>query len=429
MAVDPRQVVAGFLTLSMFVMLGNMIKHDHFSSGTEMSMEATGVEFNSVKVVDNAEMTDAERVGVDHLMEADEELKQCWANPRPKVQPSKGFVTFSLTIGPEYHISQITAAVVIARYLGAALVLPEVRGLELGNKRKFEEMYDVDKFTRSLDGVVKVIHELPDEVSARKPAVIRVPDQVTEDFISETIQPIFQKNNYLRLAVVFSSISFKPKETNNKDLDSTACLAMFSSLQLKPEYSEVSKQMLDRLKESSKESEGVVLAIDMRKDMLGKGNCKTNGGLRRKGCYYPHEVLGFLRKVGFSANTTIYLTETRWHKGLNALKEAFPHTYTKASSSLRHLINDDIMPAENKGEFLKSSNADLARALDLEICSQSDVFVPAIAGLFYGHVTGKRIPSGRTQILVPAPGSSASARDFISTYVSQKSHLAYKCYC
>ena len=32
MAVDPRQVVAGFLTLSMFVMLGNMIKHDHFSS-------------------------------------------------------------------------------------------------------------------------------------------------------------------------------------------------------------------------------------------------------------------------------------------------------------------------------------------------------------------------------------------------------------
>jgi hypothetical protein len=32
MAVDPRQVAAGFLTLSMFVMLGNMIKHDHFSS-------------------------------------------------------------------------------------------------------------------------------------------------------------------------------------------------------------------------------------------------------------------------------------------------------------------------------------------------------------------------------------------------------------
>jgi hypothetical protein len=34
--VDPRQVVAGFLTLSMFVMLGNMIKHDHFTSVSEV---------------------------------------------------------------------------------------------------------------------------------------------------------------------------------------------------------------------------------------------------------------------------------------------------------------------------------------------------------------------------------------------------------
>ncbi|XP_062199864.1 protein MANNAN SYNTHESIS-RELATED 1-like [Phragmites australis] len=423
MAVDPRQVVAGFLTLSMFVMLGNMIKHDHFSSGsgTELVLDATGEEFNAAKVADDAEMTNANRVGVEHQMEADEEMKPCWTKPSPKVQPSNGFVTLSLTMGPEYHISQITDAVVIARYLGAALVLPDIRGNELGNKRKFQDMYDVDKFMSSLDGVVKVVHELPDEVSAKKPAVIRVPNRVTEGFITETIQPIFQKNNYLRLAVVFSSISLKPNETDNKDLDSTACLVMFSGLEMKPEYSEVAKQMLGRLKELSKKSDGTVLAIDMRTDLLGKKSCKTNGGARRKGCYNPHEVLGFLKNVGFSANTTIYLTETWWHKGLNALKEAFPSTYTK----------DDIMPAENKGEFLKSVNADLARALDLEICSQSDVFVPAIDGLFYGHVTGKRIASGRTQILVPALASSASAQasDFISTYISKKSHLAYSCYC
>ena len=91
---------------------------------------------------------------------------------------------------------------------------------------------------------------------------------------------------------------------------------------------------------------------------------------------------------------------------------------------------DDIIPAKNKGEFLKASNSDLARALDLEICSQSDVFIPAIAGLFYGHVTGKRIASGHTQILVPSQSSALTqASDFISTYISNKNHLAYKCYC
>lgn len=30
MAVDPRQVLAGVLTITMFVMLGDMIKRDHF---------------------------------------------------------------------------------------------------------------------------------------------------------------------------------------------------------------------------------------------------------------------------------------------------------------------------------------------------------------------------------------------------------------
>lgn len=30
MAVDPRQIVAGVLTVTMFVMLGNMITRDHF---------------------------------------------------------------------------------------------------------------------------------------------------------------------------------------------------------------------------------------------------------------------------------------------------------------------------------------------------------------------------------------------------------------
>jgi hypothetical protein len=71
-------------------------------------------------------------------------------------------------------------------------------------------------------------------------------------------------------------------------------------------------------------------------------------------------------------------------------------------------LQDGIMPAENKGEFLKSSNVDLARALDLEICSQIDMFIPAVAGMFYRHVTGKRIASSRTQIIVPSQSSTST---------------------
>lgn len=196
--------------------------------------------------------------------------------------------------------------------------------------RKFEDMYDVDKFMTSLDGVVKVVHSLPNAVSSKKPAVVRVPNRVTEEFITGTIEPIFQRNNYLRLATIFSSVSLKQKESGNKDLDSTACLAMFSGLQLKPEFSAVAKHMLDKLKEISEKSDGMVIAIDLQTELLEKKICKTNGGARRRGCYYPQEVVHFLKKVGFSADTTIYLTETWWHKSLDTLKEAFPNTYTKA---------------------------------------------------------------------------------------------------
>lgn len=94
-------------------------------------------------------------------------------------------------------------------------------------------------------------------------------------------------------------------------------------------------------------------------------------------------------------------------------------------------MQDDIIPAEKKGEFLKSGNGELEKALDFHVCSESDVFVPAISGLFYGNVAGRRIASGRTQILVPAQvfGSSALASDFLSTYISKKNHAAYSCYC
>ncbi|KAL0730251.1 hypothetical protein Bca4012_026344 [Brassica carinata] len=48
---------------------------------------------------------------------------------------SKDYVTFYLTNGPEYHISQITDAVMVAKHLGATLVLPDIRGSKPGDER------------------------------------------------------------------------------------------------------------------------------------------------------------------------------------------------------------------------------------------------------------------------------------------------------
>ncbi|CAL9772117.1 unnamed protein product [Musa acuminata subsp. burmannicoides] len=414
MAVDPRQLVAGFLTIAMFAMLGNMIKRDHFDSVKVSLQETSVVQFDALKSKDKS----ATQVSKESSLE----LKPCWAKPVPKeTEQSKGFITFSLTGGPEHHVSQVTDAVVIARYLGATLLLPDIRGSELGQKRNFEDMYDADKFTTSLIGVVKVVKELPSEVTAENPAVVRVPNRVAKDFIINNIEPIFQTKSYLRLASFFPSINLKAKGKPNTDLDSTACLAMFGSLEMKQEILEVSDRMIERLKILSRNSGSQFIAVDLRVDVLEKKGCKEKGN-GKKPCYTPVEIRDFLKKVGFNSDHTIYLTQTWWHESLNPLKEMFPKTYTK----------DDLVPAEKKAHFLQSGGAELQRALDFQICSKSDVFVPAIAGLFYGNVAGKRIASGRTQILVPSQVPSSSpigSSNFISTYVSKKNHLAYSCFC
>lgn len=89
------------------------------------------------------------------------------------------------------------------------------------------------------------------------------------------------------------------------------------------------------------------------------------------------------------------------------------------------------MPADKKTKFLDSKDSEIEKVIDFYVSSQSDVFVPAISGLFYANVVGKRIGYGKTQILVPADisASSASASNFLSPYVSRKNHFAYSCYC
>lgn len=89
------------------------------------------------------------------------------------------------------------------------------------------------------------------------------------------------------------------------------------------------------------------------------------------------------------------------------------------------------MPADKQEKFLETEDSEFEKVIDFYISSQSDVFVPAISGLFYANVAGKRIASGKNQILVPAdiPGSSAPANNYISPYVLKQNHLVHSCYC
>ncbi|GMH03859.1 hypothetical protein Nepgr_005698 [Nepenthes gracilis] len=417
--VDPRQILAGFLTLTMFAMLAHMIKREHFDSVAEVKMPPSPD--NHLKNTKLAEQTTVSFPKSGPWKDDGPELKPCWVVPNSEgAAQSEGYVTFSLTDGPEYHISQIADAVVVARNLGATLVLPDIRGSRLGDRRTFEDVYDADKFVRSLDGIIKVVKHQPSEILTKNLAVVKVPNRVTDDHIAVHIEPIFRKKGNIRLATYFPSLNMKKRDVGKGD-NSVACLSMFGTLELQPEVREVVDSMVQRLRTLSRRSEGRFVAVDLRVDVLEKKGCQGNDHRGSKSCYNAREIALFLKNIGFDKDTAIYLTQSRWDGSLDALKQFFPKTYTK----------EGIMPVDKKGKFLDLESPTFEEVIDFYICSQSDVFVPAISGLFYANVAGKRIASGKTEILVPAniPGSAASVDDYISHYITEKNHLAYSCFC
>ncbi|OMO76106.1 GDP-fucose protein O-fucosyltransferase [Corchorus capsularis] len=422
MGVDLRQVVAGILTITMFVMLGQMIKRDHFDSlQDKLPGEAQDSQFDNANLIENDGLVTLSKRSKGPWIEDSQELKPCWSKTFDEIEQSKGYVTFSLTNGPEYHVSQIADAVVVARYLGANLVLPDIRGSKPGDERKFEDIYDVEKFIISLDGVVKVAKELPSDISIRNLAAVKVPNRVSEDHILENVEPIFKSKGNIRLATYFPTVNMR-KTAQKSSVDSVACLGMFGTLELQPQVNEVVESMIERLRTLSRKSGGQFIAVDLMVEILENKNCHGSGSTGApKSCYNAQEIAVFLRKVGFDTDTTIYLTQSRWDNSLSVLKDIFPKTYTKES----------IMPEDKKGKFLESEDSEFEKVIDFYICSQSDVFVPAISGLFYANVAGKRIASGKPQILVPAdiPGTSAPITNYLSPYVAKNNHLAYSCFC
>ncbi|XP_010545614.1 PREDICTED: uncharacterized protein LOC104817925 [Tarenaya hassleriana] len=423
MGVDLRQVVAGILTITMFVMLGQMIHRDYFDPSQEkFPGEGHDIEFEGSKVAVQEGLVRS--VGGSNgpwMEDINNELKPCWeASMSDEAASSKGYVTFSLTNGPEYHVSQITDAVRVANRLGATLVLPDIRGRKPGDERNFEDIYNADKFIRNLEGVVKVVKQLPEEISLRNMAIVKVPARVSEDYIKENIIPVFKSKGNIRVATYFPSVNMR-KSSQDGETDPVACLAMFGSLELQPEMNKVVDSMVERLKTLSRKSGGRFIAIDLRVDILEKKNCHETAVAGSKSCYDAQEIALFLRKVGFNTDTTIYLTQPRWDSSLNILKDIFPKTYTK----------ETIMPADKKSKYLESKDSEYEKVIDFYISSRSDVFVPAISGLFYANTVGKRIALGKPQVLVPAEitGTSALATDFVSPYISKKNHLAYSCFC
>ncbi|XP_071716081.1 protein MANNAN SYNTHESIS-RELATED 1-like [Rutidosis leptorrhynchoides] len=408
---DIRQVMGAVLTFSMFMMLGNMIKRDHFDGDVLHEVPVTSsVDLEAMKVTRHRfyQVTNESKNNGQHL-------KLCWNNSSlPKGRENtEGFVTFSLTDGPEYHISQVANAVQIAKHLGATLVLPEIIGSK-GEKRGFEEIYDAEKFLTSVKGVIQVKRRKHSEIFAQKLTSVKVPYNANKNYIMTNIEPLFQTTRNIHVTTNFPS----KQDKVDKDMNPHSCWAVFEALRLKPELQEVVDSVVAKLR--SHEPNGQFVAIDYKGEMLKTSTCRSDANKGMKNCYNPVEIAQFLQRIGYPRDTIIYVTQTKMDRSLRSFKDLYRNTFTK----------EDIMQETQKGKFLSSESFELEQEIiDLNICSVSDVFVPAKSGLFYANVVGNRIAASKTEVLVPAQITSSLAQDHVSSYIAKKSHPAYTCFC
>ncbi|MCO5583060.1 hypothetical protein L7F22_036967 [Adiantum nelumboides] len=426
MPFDAKQAVAGALTVGMFVMLGNMIGNGplNFSSPEETALMAAG----------NAEVLGESTETVIKRSRRDDTPKELWGKQGSVLQPcwnkhitgrqgrTWGYVMVRLSNGPQYHALQVADAVIVARYLGATLLLPTIKEAPKEPNSEFDKIYDVNNFISSLKDVVRVVGRLPEDVRGVQPTIVKVPYKVTSEYIEENVQPVFKQNSIIQLMTVLSAASLRAKDTSDEETQAIRCLVTYSALRFHSQVQKLGERVISRVREGGEASGGRFIAVDLRVDVLKQRGCDQSANGKSKKCFNGQEVGTFLRRLGFSSETAVYLTQSRWDSSLDALKEAFPNVYTKEYS----------MPFNEEKQILYSGNTQFEKAIDFYVCTHSDVFVPAISGLSYVSIAGKRIALGKTQIYVPMLSEDASKLKVsaaLSKFVTKKDHTAYSCFC
>lgn len=194
--------------------------------------------------------------------------------------------------------------------------------------RNLGDIYDVQEVLNSLDGLVRVTRTQPTQLSNGNPPIVMVPNRVSEDYIVKKVQPIYKAKGIVKIESYFPSVDTTIAGGNKNNLKSFACQAMFGTLKLRSEIEEVVESMVQRLHTWSQNVNGQFIAVDLRTEVLEK-ECHKRYETGRKLCYQAQEMGAFLKKIGFSQETAIYVTRTKWSPNLDALKDIFPKTYTK----------------------------------------------------------------------------------------------------
>ncbi|KAK7271606.1 hypothetical protein RJT34_27644 [Clitoria ternatea] len=318
--------------------------------------------------------------------------------------------------GMNQQRNQIVDAVVIARILGASLVVPILQvNVIWGDESEFGDIFDLEHFKSVLANDVRVVSALPSTHLMTRPVEGSPPLHVTPSWIRSRYLRKFNREGVLLLRSLDSRLS----KDLPSDLQKLRCKVAFNALRFAQPIQELGDRIAERIK-----SKGPYLALHLRmeKDVWVRTGCLPGLSpefdeivnderiqrpelLTAKSNMTYHErkmaglcpltaveVARLLKALGAPRNARIYWAGGQPLGGKEALLpliQEFPHFYSKEDLALP----GELQPFANK--------ASLMAAIDYIVSEKSDVFMPSHGGNMGHAIQGHRAYAGHKKYITP----------------------------
>ncbi|KAK9282591.1 hypothetical protein L1049_010808 [Liquidambar formosana] len=319
--------------------------------------------------------------------------------------------------GMNQQRNQIVDAVVIARILGAALVVPILQvNVIWGDESEFSDIFDMEHFKRELANDVRIVSSLPStHLMSRPVEEKRTPLHVSPRWIRQRYLSRLNRDGVLLLRGLDSRLS----KDLPSDLQKLRCKVAFHALRFAPPILELGNKLAERMR-----SKGPYLALHLRleKDVWVRTGClpglsheydkiisserKLRPELltgRSKMTYHERKLSGLcplnamevtrlLKALGAPKDARIFWAGGQPFGGKEALQpliREFPHFYNKEDLALP----GELEPFTNK--------ASIMAAIDYIVSENSDVFMPSHGGNMGHAIQGHRAYAGHKKYITP----------------------------
>ncbi|XP_059434885.1 O-fucosyltransferase 20-like [Corylus avellana] len=332
------------------------------------------------------------------------------------VKDRRKYLIVVVSGGMNQQRNQIVDAVVIARILGAALVVPILQvNVIWGDESEFADIFDLEHFKRVLANDVRIVSSLPSTHLMTRPVEGSPPLHVSPQWIRARYLKRLNRDGVLLLRGLDSRLS----KDLPSDLQRLRCKVAFHALRFAPPILELGNKLAERMR-----NKGPYLALHLRmeKDVWIRTGClpglsheydeivnnerKQRPELltaRSNMTYHDRKLAGLcplnaldvtrlLKALGAPKDARIYWAGGQPLGGKEALlplTQEFTHFYNKEDLALP----GELEPLRNR--------ASVMAAIDYIVSENSDVFMPSHGGNMGHALQGHRAYAGHKKYITP----------------------------